>query len=73
MGFAQIESEIKRLANKARDGKITIDEMMVFTITNGGVFGSCFHPIQIHQSAILGMHNIVERPIVVEGKLSLDQ
>ena len=73
MGFAQIESEIKRLANKARDGKITIDEMTggTFTITNGGVFGSMLSTPIINppQSAILGMHNIVERPIVVAGKI----
>ena len=73
MGFAQIESEIKRLANKARDGKITIDEMTggTFTITNGGVFGSMLSTPIINppQSAILGMHNIVERPVVVEGKI----
>ncbi len=73
MGFAQIESEIKRLATKARDGKITIDEMTggTFTITNGGVFGSMLSTPIINppQSAILGMHNIVERPVVVDGKI----
>lgn len=73
MGFIQIESEIKRLATKARDGKITIDEMMggTFTITNGGVFGSMLSTPIINppQSAILGMHNIVERPVVVDGKI----
>ena len=73
MGFAQIESEIKRLATKARDGKITIDEITggTFTITNGGVFGSMLSTPIINppQSAILGMHNIVERPVVVEGKI----
>jgi 2-oxoglutarate dehydrogenase E2 component (dihydrolipoamide succinyltransferase) len=73
MGFVQIESEIKRLATKARDGKITIDEMTggTFTITNGGVFGSMLSTPIINppQSAILGMHNIVERPVVVDGKI----
>jgi len=71
--FKDIESEIKRLAIKARDGKITVDEMLggTFTITNGGVFGSMLSTPIINppQSAILGMHNIVERPIVVDGKV----
>ena len=71
--FKDIESEIKRLAIKARDGKITIDEMLggTFTITNGGVFGSMLSTPIINppQSAILGMHNIVERPVVVDGKV----
>ena len=73
MNFQQIESEIKRLATKARDGKITINEMLggTFTITNGGVFGSMLSTPIINppQSAILGMHNIIERPMVVEGKI----
>ena len=71
--FKDIESEIKRLAIKARDGKITVDEMIggTFTITNGGVFGSMLSTPIINppQSAILGMHNIVERPVVVDGKV----
>ena len=71
--FKDIESEIKRLAIKARDGKITIDEMLggTFTITNGGVFGSMLSTPIINppQSAILGMHNIVERPVVIDGKV----
>ena len=71
--FKDIESEIKRLAIKARDGKITVDEMLggTFTITNGGVFGSMLSTPIINppQSAILGMHNIVERPVVVDGKV----
>jgi 2-oxoglutarate dehydrogenase E2 component (dihydrolipoamide succinyltransferase) len=75
MSLAQIESEIKRLAIKARDGKITIDEMTggTFTITNGGVFGSMLSTPIINppQSAILGMHNIVERPIAVDGKVEI--
>ena len=73
LSFSQIESEIKNLAIKARDGKITIDEMLggTFTITNGGVFGSMMSTPIINppQSAILGMHNIVERPVVVDGKV----
>ena len=71
--FKDIESEIKRLAIKARDGKITVDEMLggTFTITNGGVFGSMLSTPIINppQSAILGMHNIVERPIAINGEV----
>ena len=71
--FREIESEIKRLALKVRDGKITIDEMLngTFTITNGGVFGSMLSTPIINppQSAILGMHNIVDRAIVIDGKV----
>ena len=69
--FSGIEKEIKRLAIRARDGEITVDEMTggTFTITNGGVFGSMLSTPIINppQSAILGMHNIVERPIAVNG------
>jgi 2-oxoglutarate dehydrogenase E2 component (dihydrolipoamide succinyltransferase) len=72
MSLAEIEAEIKRLAIKARDGKISIDEMQggTFTITNGGVFGSMLSTPIINppQSAILGMHNIVERAMVVDGE-----
>lgn len=75
MSLAQIESEIGRLAKKARDGKITIDEMSggTFTITNGGVFGSMLSTpiLNSPQSAILGMHNIVERPWVVDGEIKI--
>lgn len=75
MGLAEIEKEIARLAGKARDGKITIDEMNggTFTITNGGVFGSMLSTpiINIPQSAILGMHNIVQRPWVVDGEIKI--
>jgi 2-oxoglutarate dehydrogenase E2 component (dihydrolipoamide succinyltransferase) len=75
MGLAQIEAEIKRLAIKARDGKITVDEMVggTFTITNGGVFGSMLSTPIINppQSAILGMHNIVERPVAINGKVEI--
>jgi len=73
MTLAQIESEIKRLALKGRDGKLTIDEMQGgnFTITNGGVFGSMLSTpiLNIPQSAILGMHNIVERPVAYKGQV----
>ena len=75
MSLAEIELNIKELANKARTNKITIDEMMggTFTITNGGVFGSMLSTPIINppQSAILGMHNIVERPIAVNGKVEI--
>jgi len=73
MSLAEIESDIKRLALKARDGKLSMDEMTggTFTITNGGVFGSMMSTPIINppQSAILGMHNIVERPIAVNGEV----
>ena len=73
--FRGIETEIKRLASRARDGKITVDEMTggTFTITNGGVFGSMLSTPIINppQSGILGMHNIIERPIAVDGKVEI--
>jgi 2-oxoglutarate dehydrogenase E2 component (dihydrolipoamide succinyltransferase) len=73
LGFAGVEQAIKDLATKVRDGKITVDEMTggVFTITNGGVFGSMLSTPIINppQSAILGMHNIVERPVVKDGQI----
>ncbi len=69
--FRGVESEVKRLAIRAREGEITVDEMTggTFTITNGGVFGSMLSTPIINppQSAILGMHNIVERPIAKDG------
>lgn len=75
MTLFQIEAEIKRLAIKARDGKIAIEEMTggTFTITNGGVFGSMLSTPIINppQSAILGMHNIVERPVAINGKVEI--
>jgi 2-oxoglutarate dehydrogenase E2 component (dihydrolipoamide succinyltransferase) len=75
MSLAEIEAEIKRLAVKARDGKITIEEMSggTFTITNGGVFGSMLSTPIINppQSAILGMHNVVDRPVAVNGKVEI--
>ncbi|MBL1232363.1 MAG: 2-oxoglutarate dehydrogenase complex dihydrolipoyllysine-residue succinyltransferase [Flavobacteriales bacterium] len=75
MSLAEIEAEIKRLAIKARDGKIDISDMEggTFTITNGGVFGSMMSTPIINppQSAILGMHNIIDRPIAVDGKVEI--
>ena len=75
LSFRGVESEIKRLAIRARDGKITIDEMTggTFTISNGGVFGSMLSTPIINppQSGILGMHNIVERPVAVDGKVEI--
>tara|TARA_Y100000385_G_C13054416_1_gene621278 strand:- start:136 stop:1320 length:1185 start_codon:yes stop_codon:yes gene_type:complete len=75
MNFKEVESEVKRLAIRARDGKITPNEMLggTFTITNGGVFGSMLSTPIINppQSAILGMHNIVERPMAVNGKVEI--
>ena len=73
MSFADVENGIKDLATKVRDGKISVDEMTggCFTITNGGVFGSMLTTPIINppQSAILGMHNIVERPVVRDGQI----
>ncbi len=73
LSFRGVESEVKRLAIRARDGKITVDEMTggTFTISNGGVFGSMLSTPIINppQSGILGMHNIVERPMVVDGQV----
>ncbi len=73
--FRGVESEVKRLAIRAREGEITVDEMTggTFTITNGGVFGSMLSTPIINppQSAILGMHNIVERPVVKNGEVAI--
>ena len=73
--FKGVESEVKRLAERARDGQITVDEMTggTFTISNGGVFGSMLSTPIINppQSAILGMHNIVERPMAIDGKVEI--
>ena len=75
LGFAEIESKLKELAVKARDGKLSLDEMSggTFTITNGGVFGSLMSTPIINepQSAILGMHAIKERPVAVDGKVEI--
>ena len=73
LSFKDIEVQVKALAERARDSKITVDEMTggTFTISNGGVFGSMLSTPIINppQSAILGMHNIVERPIAIDGKV----
>lgn len=73
LSFRGVENEVKRLALRARDGQITIDEMTggTFTITNGGVFGSMLSTPILNppQSGILGMHNIVERPVAVKGEV----
>ena len=73
LSLAEIEKEILALATKARDGKITIEEMQggTFSITNGGVFGSMLSTpiLNIPQSAILGMHNIIERPVAINGQV----
>ncbi len=75
MSFDQIEKEIIRLAAKARDGKLSIEEMQggTFTITNGGIFGSMLSTpiINAPQSAILGMHNIVQRPVAINGEVKI--
>ena len=75
LSFREIELQVKTLAERARDSKITVDEMTggTFTISNGGVFGSMLSTPIINppQSAILGMHNIVERPIAVNGKVEI--
>ena len=75
LSFSGIETEIKRLAIKARDGQITVDDMTggTFTISNGGVFGSMLSTPIINppQSGILGMHNIIERPVAIAGKVEI--
>lgn len=75
LSFQEIEKEVVRLAVKARDGKLTIEEMTggTFTLTNGGIFGSMMSTpiINAPQSAILGMHNIVERPVVINGEITI--
>ncbi|MGL1887488.1 MAG: 2-oxoglutarate dehydrogenase complex dihydrolipoyllysine-residue succinyltransferase [Reichenbachiella sp.] len=75
LSFNQIESEVVRLAKKARDNKLSIDEMTggTFTVTNGGIFGSMLSTpiINAPQSAILGMHNIVERPVAINGQVEI--
>ena len=75
LSFLGVESEVKRLAIRAREGQITVDEMTggTFTISNGGVFGSMLSTPIINppQSGILGMHNIIERPVAVNGKIEV--
>jgi len=75
LSLAQIEHALKQLADKARTGKITLEEMTggTFTITNGGVFGSMMSTPLINppQSAILGMHNIIDRPVAINGRVEI--
>ena len=75
LSFREIEQEIKRLAIRAREGQITVDDMTggTFTISNGGVFGSMLSTPIINppQSGILGMHNIIERPVAIDGKVEI--
>ena len=75
MSFAQIEKEIKTISEKARDGKLTIEDLQggTFTISNGGVYGSMLSTpiLNLPQSGVLGMHNIVDRPVVVDGGIKV--
>ena len=75
MSFSDIEKNIGELGQKARDGKITIEDLQggTFTITNGGIYGSMLSTPILNppQSAVLGMHNIIQRPVVVEGKVEV--
>ena len=75
LSFADIEKNIKTISEKARDGKITIEDLQggTFTISNGGVYGSMLSTpiLNLPQSGVLGMHNIVERPIVVDGEIKI--
>ena len=75
LSFADIEKNIKEISEKARDGKLTIEDLQggTFTISNGGVYGSMLSTpiLNLPQSGVLGMHNIVERPIVVEGEIKI--
>ena len=75
MSFADIEKNIKTISEKARDGKITIEDLQggTFTISNGGVYGSMLSTpiLNLPQSGVLGMHNIVERPMVVDGEIKI--
>ena len=75
LSFADIEKNIKQISEKARDGKLTIEDLQggTFTISNGGVYGSMLSTpiLNLPQSGVLGMHNIVERPIVVDGEIKI--
>ena len=75
LSFADIEKNIKSISEKARDGKLTIEDLQggTFTISNGGVYGSMLSTpiLNLPQSGVLGMHNIVERPVVVEGEIKI--
>ena len=75
MSFAEIEKEIINLGTKAREGQLTIDDLQggTFTITNGGIYGSMLSTPILNppQSGVLGMHNIVQRPMVINGKIEI--
>tara|TARA_B100001029_G_scaffold132092_1_gene110958 strand:+ start:592 stop:1890 length:1299 start_codon:yes stop_codon:yes gene_type:complete len=75
LSFADIEKNIKEISEKARDGKLTIEDLQggTFTISNGGVYGSMLSTpiLNLPQSGVLGMHNIVERPVVIEGEIKI--
>jgi 2-oxoglutarate dehydrogenase E2 component (dihydrolipoamide succinyltransferase) len=75
LSFSEIEKNIKKISEKAKDGKLTIEDLQggTFTISNGGVYGSMLSTpiLNLPQSGVLGMHNIVERPIVVEGEIKI--
>ena len=75
LSFADIEKNIKEISTKAKDGKLTIDDLQggTFTISNGGIYGSMLSTpiLNLPQSGVLGMHNIVDRPIVVEGEIKI--
>ena len=75
LSFADIENQIKKLSEKARDGKLTIEDLQggTFTISNGGIYGSMLSTpiLNLPQSGVLGMHNIVERPMVVDGEIKI--
>ena len=75
MSFADIEKNISNLSEKARNGKITIEDLQggTFTITNGGIYGSMLSTPILNppQSAVLGMHNIINRPIAIDGNIEI--
>ena len=75
LSFADIEKNIKEISEKARDGKLTIEDLQggTFTISNGGVYGSMLSTpiLNLPQSGVLGMHNIVERPVVLDGEIKI--
>ena len=75
LSFADIEKNIKEISEKAKDGKLVIEDLQggTFTISNGGVYGSMLSTpiLNLHQSGVLGMHNIVDRPIVVDGEIKI--
>ena len=75
LSFADIEKNIKQISEKARDGKLTIEDLQggTFTISNGGVYGSMLSTpiLNLPQSGVLGMHNIIDRPIVIEGEIKI--